>query len=1681
MKKQHAVFLFWFVAFTIKAQTYCNEWINYNQQYLKFPVHKEGIYRIDSTVLANYYNLNAINPKNFQLFFKGREQFLFINGEADDKINTGDYLEFYLNPTAGELDSLIYTNIGYVPNPYASLFNDTIYAFLTLNNSVSNKRFQLETDLNFSAYNAPAFFYTERIFSSSSQYNFVQEFSNGDVADPHYTQAEARGITFGKGQNPSVSTAFSSLNPYTTASLPAYVTINCSGASISNLVSIDHQLNISYSDQAGNTIQLFDTLFRGYVPIRKIFSLSSQNIANSNNPGLSTNFTIASITGPQLANLQSNQFFLHCVNFYYPHSLVFSNDRSCKLFLENNQLTAKSYFIFSGFNAGTSNTVLFYDLTNGKKIPVLAGSNQLQLIVPNGAGRNLCFMQAESEVDTIFKLTRVNQTGTFTNFKNNNGANPYLIINHRSLDNGAESYRAYRSGPAGGSYNVIKAGVDELYEQFSYGVNKHALSIRNFIRYMYDSLPNKPKYVFLVGKGVSEDELNPGSQALNLVPVMGFPGSDVLYTSSLTQTLNNNFYSDLPIGRLAATSNNEVTGYLAKIQEHESSGVQDWKKRVLHFVGGDSPALSNQLEAYMEGYRQIITDTLFGGEVFTFKKNTTAPIQIGISDSIKHVINNGAALLSFFGHGSKEGFDQAIDDPNAFSNKGKYPFIMANSCLSGNIHTGDKGSVSENFVLISQKGSIGFMATTSYGFPYALNNFTSLFYESLSRTLYNSGIGDIVKEAGFKSAVSGDLITRFTVLDMTLHGDPALKVTNGLLPDYQVKNSDVIFDLKRYSDSIGVRINLKNSGKAIADSFNVRVVRYFPNGDSVKVSKKIKAPMFKDSLVFFMYLDFDRGIGLNRFRVFADEFYEIAESSEANNGTSGTVDLFVPGGDILPVYPYKYAVVPKTNTITLKASTTDPFAPTITYLFELDTCDRFVNPIQSAKITSSGGVLRWNVNLPFGDSTVYFWRVSRDSISPSKTFAWRESSFQTIGNKTGWSQAHFHQYKNDGYQFVNYKKDQRRFVFENTEQSIKCRTGIHPFLHLSQFLYFFNHEDKSGWSPAFDGWNFAVFDSISGQPQETRSLNYPASGLGMYNNCVEYGSRYVYGFGAISAACGAQASWRTDMENFLNAIPPNQYVLAYTTGYSGPNYHGTSSFSNSLYNAFDNIGAKNIRTLKDSVPYILFGRKGMTAGQGHVTEGVNRQSIIVQEDSIVTRWQNGYVASEIIGPSYKWNSLHWRTKSLDVLPGDTTVLKVIGIKNNGQMDTLRAFPKDSADVLDLYNYADANVYPYLKLVAFMRDNVNRTSPQLKRWQVLYEQAPECAINPLKGFSSVNDTLQEGDDVVFRFPVENIGTENFRDSLVITYWIEDNNRNKTLLPDRLKPRPFLPNQVFVDTVKINSYQYAGNNALWIYVNPVQNTRYQKEQASFNNIGRYAFKVMPDRANPLLDVTFDGIRILNGDIVSSKPNILITLKDENKFLALNDTGAFAVYLQTPGQSAQKRIYFAQGLIFTPASLPKNSCSILYSPVLPVDGKYTLMVQAMDRSRNASGSQNYQVQFEVNNKPSVTNVMNYPNPFSTSTRFVFTLTGSEIPEVFTIRIMTITGKVIREITRAELGNLHIGRNISDYAWDGKDDFGDKLANGVYLYQVITRLNGSTVEKASTGADKYFVKDIGKMVIMR
>ena len=386
----------------------------------------------------------------------------------------------------------------------------------------------------------------------------------------------------------------------------------------------------------------------------------------------------------------------------------------------------------------------------------------------------------------------------------------------------------------------------------------------------------------------------------------------------------------------------------------------------------------------------------------------------------------------------------------------------------------------------------------------------------------------------------------------------------------------------------------------------------------------------------------------------------------------------------------------------------------------------------------------------------------------------------------------------------------------------------------------------------------------------------------------------------------------------------------------------------------------------------------------------------------------------------------------------------------------------------------------MKLLVKMKDDSMHTAAQMKRWQVLFDGAPETALDPSAHFYFLSDTVNEGQDVFLSTATRNVSEYNM-DSLLIKYWIIDKNRLVHNIGS-FRHRPHPSGDLLIDTITANTSGLSGLNSIWIEVNPNND---QLEQYHFNNIGNYYFFVNADKINPILDVTFDGVHILDGDIVSAKPEVQISLKDENKFLALNDTSCFTVFIKYPNESLPRKVFFRSGgqeiLQFIPAVLPNNSCKILYKGSFPVDGTYQLIVQARDVSQNQSGSFDYKISFEVINKATITSVMNWPNPFTTKTHFVFTLTGSEIPTFFKIQVMTITGKLVKEINLDELGQIHIGRNITQYAWDGTDQYGDRLANGVYLYRVITRLNGELIEKSETKADDYFKKEFGKMYLMR
>ena len=138
-----------------------------------------------------------------------------------------------------------------------------------------------------------------------------------------------------------------------------------------------------------------------------------------------------------------------------------------------------------------------------------------------------------------------------------------------------------------------------------------------------------------------------------------------------------------------------------------------------------------------------------------------------------------------------------INDPNVYNNVGRYPVLLSNSCYTGDIHTKQSLSLSEQYVLKKDKGSIAFLGSVSIGVAQFLHFITGNFYHQFGGQSYGKGVGDILKAAIINteySVVSSDSIERFTCMEMTIEGDPAVKMNLFYKPDYAISNNDLYFN-----------------------------------------------------------------------------------------------------------------------------------------------------------------------------------------------------------------------------------------------------------------------------------------------------------------------------------------------------------------------------------------------------------------------------------------------------------------------------------------------------------------------------------------------------------------------------------------------------------------------------------------------------------------------------------------------------------------------------------------------------------------------------------------------------------------------------------------------------------------------------------------------------------------------
>jgi hypothetical protein len=116
----------------VSAQGYGNEWIHYDRSYWSFKVWTDGVRKIDSLTLANAgFPVAAVDPRNIQLFARGRQVPVHVQGGEDGVFNAADFLEFHAARNDAWLDSTLWDDPAHINNPWYSLYNDTIRYYLS--------------------------------------------------------------------------------------------------------------------------------------------------------------------------------------------------------------------------------------------------------------------------------------------------------------------------------------------------------------------------------------------------------------------------------------------------------------------------------------------------------------------------------------------------------------------------------------------------------------------------------------------------------------------------------------------------------------------------------------------------------------------------------------------------------------------------------------------------------------------------------------------------------------------------------------------------------------------------------------------------------------------------------------------------------------------------------------------------------------------------------------------------------------------------------------------------------------------------------------------------------------------------------------------------------------------------------------------------------------------------------------------------------------------------------------------------------------------------------------------------------------------------------------------------------------------------------------------------------------
>ncbi len=1621
------------------TSSYGFEWIVDGQQYLKVKTGQSGVYRITGADLAAN-GLENVEGRELSLLLVGEEVPVFVS--EDRVFGDADYLEFYVaeNPLTSYQSELYPSGENGMLSPNRALFSDTVAYFLTVSPGDHLRYTEIVQPSTPSV--APKMSAYALSTGPLASHWVAKGFNTYSSQYSSFQDGDGWSFAFTADRNLSYNT------PGFTEGGRGILKIN----TLSSAGALDNRV---WTLSIDNTLLIKDSLRQNQ------FSKYEKILAPGTISGSRVAIKTESLSGP------SSRVALGEAELYYEASNLASSRSATVRYAIDPPPTGPYALQWGALPSGKIFKVFDID---GRRCQALSKSGQdFSEFTQVEPGDRFVLSDASTTLTAVFESVdlSVPELSEQTN---------YLIISSNQLSDwtlGPDDYREFRESAAGGSFDVAAFDVEDLYDVFGYGLPQDARAMRNLI--LWASSVSAIEHTFIIGKGREFTALRlPGDliapdNATAFVPSFGYPASDnLLAVHPVTQQMVS------AIGRIPVETSEELDIYLRKVRATveamtvpQSEQARAWMKQIVHLGGGSNANEQASIRNRLRQMQRILETNRFGAQTYELYKNSDQPVQQVENDDLFDRINKGASVITFFGHSSPGTFDFNIDDPVRYENQGRYPLMISLGCYSGNMQTSAK-SAGERFMLYEDKAAVAFAASVGLGYPSVLQRFASDFYQSFGAGNYSGTVGDAFRVALQKSLSANSYLNQQLAEQFAFQGDPALVLYKHEGADYIIPTEDLIVgpaNLAYGIDSLSIDLDVINLGSNEQGKLRVIIERATALRPRAAVDTVyFDAPAARVSLSKTIDAWGREGVGLNTVwaTVVSDSITEVPTPAAVSNNVSGGVQFFIRDDGVDPLYPHDLALTDSTIQ-TFHASTRDPFGQPQLISWQL-ALDINFKEVVSSNTQSGLGLVTWQPPGILRPNTTYFWRVGlgpQDSLYSTtprsfsvvsqapKSDAWGPRSLDQF--RAGSNEGYFPdsvgewQFRNAGFfitsrtkvvESVNDPSFQKNFVAVGG--SIIPRRNQIPALGFAiangDTGEFLDHEDPRLIGSNADFNRFIFHYTTDSREQRAAIVN-------MLDSIVEEGD-YVW----VMSLYGV-----TDTFNFeewqADSLTTLERTIAGALSRAGAEYAGEW-------------------VQGETVPYQLVYRKGY----GVISEqlGTSRSDVLTSDVFVELPGGRGKYISPALPTAEDYGRLSY---DIEVSSDSAEIaVSLLGTLSDGTVDILLS-DSSSTGQFDLSSI-DRNAYSSLNIEMSRNEPGEEGKLKAPAYTLEYTPRPELVFDPATQFKRSSDTLSRGAPFNLEVNVRNISSTEVHQASLQARSVGSSAGNPLRTDslgimkawDSRLAKINVPGKELLDSTSILFTLVAEN---------------QPEDVRENNIGFLSTYQLRDRTAPTITLLLDGDNPPPGTALVTEPSFEAVLADDNIYDRL-DEGSVTFTLKAES-----------GEVFTGNQLPgevrfrseENGSDVqkayhTYEPGELPDGLYTLSVVARDEASNSVRTP-AELRFEVVNATAVSNVLPYPNPFVDHVQFQYEATGVP-PDDFQIDIYSTSGRLVRSLGPDELGDLKVGRQLTDGFWNATDEYGQRLAKGVYLYRFATQGDDGELDQRETKMDDFIAGGFGKLVIL-